>query len=63
MYKVYLLVVTSILCSCESKWPNEIDCYCLLPDGLARIRVTEDCEEIGGSIVTCNMHDYIDNQT
>ena len=59
---MYRLLVLLLFLSCE-KWPHEVDCYCVLDGGLVRNTWEDtfisDCEESGGFIVQCEIHDII----
>lgn len=56
MYR--LLPLLLLLLSCE-KWPHQVDCYCLIDVAILPSSDKELCDEKGGTIIQCNMHDLI----
>ena len=47
-----------LLVACE-KWPHEVDCFCLIDVTILPTSDKQLCDERGGDIIQCNVHDLI----
>lgn len=52
------LILVLLLVACE-KWPHEVDCFCLIDVAILPTSDKQLCDERGGNIIQCNIHDLI----